>query len=1154
MPIAWHSGSSRGLTRSVPWVLAALLIATMPSPGRAQMVAPATGTGPGPPTVETVQAKIASLEPAEQTGSLDDEGKNLLRLYREALAALLESRQAADQKARLAGEQAQVPAELEAVKAELAKPPVEMKPEVPANAGLPQLQQALEQVQADLKAARDRLKELEAEPQRRDTRRAEIGEQIANAQQRLEEINQQLAGLPLAEDSAALTEARRARMLTDRELLTVRIDLLDQERKNYDARRELLPLRRERWSRRVDQLQNLVTAWQEIVEARRAQDIERQQREATRSAALAHPLVAPIAESNVQLARQRDELRPASEQAQQRLNEFTPNPDDLQRDLDRLREKVEVVGMTSTVGLMLRQARTALPDPRSHRRAIQRRQAKMASVEFDRLALEDEYDTLVATRERMVADLMAQLDPALPEHGRAAIEKEIRDQLQSRSEYLNALNEDLKTYFNRLQALNEKEQRVVTLTEEIAAFTEERILWIRSAQPLNGADAQHTLEAVAWLLSPSEGVQLVRAVWNAARTRWWAILLTVATLGVLVAIRRRLRLEIRRIGAEVGQSSLNTFGRTVAVTVLTVVRAATWPAVMWAGGALLITAEMNSELPAAVGQTLQAGASLLFMLLLVWETCQKAGLAEAHFQWRPRALKTARRHLFWFITVLLMAALVTGTMFRQSNTVYENSLGRLALIAVMIAMAVFSYRVFRPTGGVLEDYLRRRRGGWVDRLRYVWYPLTWLIPMALAVAAIIGFQYTAIMLTRQLAQSAGLVVCVAIANGLLLRWLFVTQVRLAREELRKRRAAYEEKLARGEAAAGDAPPSAEQERIDISVVSTQARQLVRGLTMFALLIGLWAIWADVLPAIRFLDRIELWRAPGEVVEAAAAGAAPVVPMITVKDVLLAFVVLVMTVIVGKNIPGLLEISILQRLPLERGSQYAISTITRYAITIVGVVLALGFVGMTWSKVQWLAAAITVGLGFGLQEIFGNFVSGLIILFERPIRVGDTVTVGDVNGTISRIRMRATTLVDWDRKELIIPNKEFVTGKIVNWTLSDPILRIVIPVGIAYGSDTALAENLLLQAAKDHPIVLDDPAPSVVFSRFGDSSLEFNLRLFIPSIDNMFRVRHEIHRAIDRAFRESGIVIAFPQRDIHVRSISGDVSIPVREPQELEEQL
>ena len=193
------------------------------------------------------------------------------------------------------------------------------------------------------------------------------------------------------------------------------------------------------------------------------------------------------------------------------------------------------------------------------------------------------------------------------------------------------------------------------------------------------------------------------------------------------------------------------------------------------------------------------------------------------------------------------------------------------------------------------------------------------------------------------------------------------------------------------------------------------------------------------------------------------------------------------------------------------------------------------------RVIALAAASLLGVPLAAaQDASPPAAQGLIILFERPIRVGDTVTVGDVNGTISRIRIRATTIVDWDRKELVIPNKEFVTGTIVNWSLSDPILRVVVPVGIAYGSDTALAEKLLLQAARDNPIVLDEPRPTAVFSEFGDSALEFRLRMFIPNIDNLFKVRHEIHTAIDRAFRQAGIEIAFPQRDIHVRSITGDI--------------
>lgn len=259
--------------------------------------------------------------------------------------------------------------------------------------------------------------------------------------------------------------------------------------------------------------------------------------------------------------------------------------------------------------------------------------------------------------------------------------------------------------------------------------------------------------------------------------------------------------------------------------------------------------------------------------------------------------------------------------------------------------------------------------------------------------------------------------------------------------------------------------------------------------------------------------------------------------VTLADLGLALVVVFVTIVAVKNIPGLLEITILQKLPIDTGGRFAVTAITRYILTVVGIVIAFGTIGIGWSKVQWLVAAVSLGLGFGLQEIFANFVSGLMLLFERPIRIGDTVTVGDVSGTVTRIRIRATTITDWDRKELVIPNKQFITGQVINWTLSDSILRIIVPVGIAYGSDTDLAERLLHKIAGETEHVLADPKPRVLFMGFGDSSLNFELRVFVPSVDYLLSVRHQVHKTIDREFRKAGIEIAFPQRDLHIRSIA-----------------
>jgi potassium efflux system protein len=209
------------------------------------------------------------------------------------------------------------------------------------------------------------------------------------------------------------------------------------------------------------------------------------------------------------------------------------------------------------------------------------------------------------------------------------------------------------------------------------------------------------------------------------------------------------------------------------------------------------------------------------------------------------------------------------------------------------------------------------------------------------------------------------------------------------------------------------------------------------------------------------------------------------------------------------------------------------------IVALGMIIALNSMGLRWSNLQWLVAALSVGLGFGLQEIVANFISGLIVLFERPFSVGDTVTVGEVTGTVTRIRIRATTIEDWDRKELIVPNKDFITGQLINWTLSDKIIRIKVPVGIAYGSDTDLAEELMLKAAKNNSRVIKSPSPTASFLKFGDNSLEYEVRVFIKGINDWIPMLHDMNRTINNEFNKNGITIAFPQRDVHL-----DASAPL----------
>ncbi len=229
---------------------------------------------------------------------------------------------------------------------------------------------------------------------------------------------------------------------------------------------------------------------------------------------------------------------------------------------------------------------------------------------------------------------------------------------------------------------------------------------------------------------------------------------------------------------------------------------------------------------------------------------------------------------------------------------------------------------------------------------------------------------------------------------------------------------------------------------------------------------------------------------------------------------------------------------LSKTRMERGARESISTIFSYVGATVAALVALGVAGMEFANLALIAGALSVGIGFGLQNVVNNFVSGLILLFERPVKTGDWIVVGDTEGYVQQISIRSTRIQTFDRADVIVPNSELISGKVTNWMLRNVQGRLRVPVGVAYGSDTAKVHDLLLKVANDHPDVLTGgiiaPEPRALFMAFGDSSLDFELRCFVRDIDRRRTIMSDLNFAIDAEFRKNGVEIPFPQRDVHVR--------------------
>jgi len=1029
----------------------------------------------------------------------------------------------------------EAPAQLKQIEQELAKPlPAAAK--IDEREPLNKLAQQLESARSELEEARKLRNATENEMTRRSERLQQLSSETNSARQRLQELESLLAPLATG-DKERLESGRKTATQAESNYLNQSLLELEQEQRSYEQRRELLRAKRQQAERRLLISEQYFSTLEKTLNQRRtsaAVEVMQAADSALQAATSAHPLVRAIVDQNQQLASELTQVSAQSAGVSEERKQLETTLERIQRQYEGIKEKIAQIGLTDAIGLKLRNDRNQLPDPALLDSSLSMRRAEVNRVQLRRIEIEDKLLALVDLK-HTAQQLAASAGP-LTEAKQQALQNALLYALKEQKEnYLDELIKAYDIYFEKqLFPTMEAERALVALITDYSAFIDSRILWIQSTAPVSANDLSRLGQAVAWLLDPMSIGQLLAALADDLQHNPLVVIVPLLLIGALIFSYGRLKALLSELGRYVTKLSKAKFSDTLLATAITILMTVPWPMLLHLCAWRLELSSPDNSYAGAVAAGLYSVAYLLFGGLLVRRLTRPDGVGESHFRWRPKHLTLVRRHLSWFLPTAAPLTFVIAATLNQPTQAYHDSLGRLAFVLLMVVTSVMIYQLLRPSAGLLQESMEKRPGGWLERLSGLWFPALLISPIALAVAAMAGYFYTAIQLCLYGVATLALIFSINLVRAFFIRGLNIAQRKLLLEQWRKKFEAQAEGNHTHEAVESSETLAHEEPQLDVDLLSNQTKKLLDSAYWIAIIIATALIWSDVLPALNLLNEVVLWQSEVSNAE----GANPVSTMVptTLANLMLAFVVLIMTFFVSRNIPGLLEIAILQRLPFTPGGRYAITTVTRYVIIIVGLAMSFNAIGIGWSKVQWLAAAVTVGLGFGLQEIFANFVSGLIILFERQIRVGDAVTVGGISGKVARIQMRATTITDWDRKELVIPNKEFVTGQVINWSLSDTILRLTVQVGIAYGSDTQLAYDTLLAVAYDDHNVLDEPEPTVRFSSFGESSLDFELRVFIPNPDLLLEVRHDLHMEIDRRFRKAGIEIAFPQRDIHIRDV------------------
>jgi potassium-dependent mechanosensitive channel len=961
---------------------------------------------------------------------------------------------------------------------------------------------------------------------------AEGGGQEAELRLTIDDLERRLsAAVQASELAPALAAARRVRLRAELRAASAELLRLAVERDTAAQRREHLLLRQRVLQRELaDREQRAALLQRKIAERTdsRLAELVAQMEAVVEEHEAGHPLRLQ-AEQSLQLAQELQSRHQALGRLRIELRGLESERDRVSAALRDTRTRLDIDSDGDALGLILLAERRQLSVPDALARRLAQLRSDLARTRLRQIDLAQQRGRDEVPAACQVPGRIEEGDDAGGEPEQAGARLALAEaQLALRtacSELVPRLDTVLQRHVETLQQAETTLHTLWTDTVELRELLDRRLFWMPSHGPVDLAWLRQVPAGWADLLKPSRFVTSGRLL--AARLADTPWLSGAGLLLVIVLLRLRMsaRRQLAALAPPLRQVAGDSYRLTARALLQTVLAALPWALLVWLLGYSLRNAGAAGKYSDSLGRAFVALAGGILLLdLLRWLTVER-GLAHLHFRWTRARRESLQRALPWFALALLPALFLATLAQVRGVDLAIDTAGRTSLLLFAALSAGLLWRLlapgqlWSPRGGAPEPQRQRQ-------LLRIGLPG---LLVAIALGLLGGYVYSGWILMICLWQTLWAVLVIALVHGMLARWFLLGERRLAWQRLQAQREAErsEEAAAEGD----DAAVEVAAPELTLETVNAQTGRLLRALTLSLWLTALFFIWADVLPALGRLDEIALWS-----YSTLAEDGSSVTEFVSLRSVLFGIVVLALTFIAAGNLPGLLEIGLLSRISIDASTRYAISAVSRYLIVIAGSMIGLGLLGLRWSQLQWMAAALSVGLGFGLQEIFANFVSGLILLFERPFRVGDVITIGDYTGTVSRVRTRATTLIDFDNKEIVVPNKTFITERLINWTLSDSRTRLILKIGVAYGSNVAQTHALLLQAAAEHPQVLAEPPPRSWFLAFGDSSLDFELRVFVETLADRMPVTSELHGRIVELFDQAGIEIAFPQLDLHVRDV------------------
>ena len=695
--------------------------------------------------------------------------------------------------------------------------------------------------------------------------------------------------------------------------------------------------------------------------------------------------------------------------------------------------------------------------------------------------------------------------------------------VSARRDILEQLRTQYGDLTRALAALDGEKRQYLNKADEVRAYASEQLFGfgMRSAPPISVVTLTDVPNGLRWFFRGEHWVQLGHGLLGTAARMPVLSALIMLVAAVLLLTRRRIAAALEATGVNVRRVSTDRYAWTGQALLWSALLAAPIPLLIgFIGWALEQTPDAGAWMR-GIAEGLQLSAWIILFLAFLAALCRPGGLGTTHFRWQEKPLARFQQAARWFALVYIPALLLTYSGLYEETSDYLFSVGRISFMLAHAWMAIVLWRLLHFREGILATLIREQPGSFAARWRYLWFSLALASPIALVFIAGLGYVMTALGLSLALLDTAALFAGGIVLYRLARRWFRIKQRRLALAEALEKRRARQEAAASQEEQSGDvvSVDVEAEEALDLFTIDEQTGDMLRLVFGLGIGVAILLLWSENFPVIATLNAVPI----------------PLAGELTLLGLIKAVLIAVVTYVAARNLPGLLELAVLRATTVEAGTRHAISTLSQYALIAIGLTALFNVLNVDWAKLGWIAAALSVGIGFGLQEVVANFVCGLIVLFERPIRVGDVVTVSGTTGTVTKIRIRATTITTGDRQDFVVPNKSLITSSILNWTLTAGLNRIVVRLGVASGTDTERARKLLLEIAADHPLVLKDPAPVAILEQFGASTLDLVLYAFLAEVSTRTRTMSDLYTEIDKRFAAAGIEIPNPQFDLHLRS-------------------